>query len=99
MISRIELYSALNTAHDYYRSTFFELKTKTTRQQAEQALVVLNKFRENGQQLYDKEYWGLSSKDSICASVGHLLGKWNEIEKYLKFKNYKHEQEILSKME
>lgn len=90
MISRTELCSALDTAHDYYRSTFFELKTKKTKQQAEQALAVLNKFRENGQQLYDKEYWGLSKKDSICASVGHLKGKWSEIEKYSKFKNYKY---------
>ena len=76
MISTSELRSALDTAHDYYRSAFFELKTKTTKQQAEQALAVLNEFRENGQQLYDKEYWGLSAQ-----------GKWSEIEKYSKFKN------------
>jgi hypothetical protein len=99
MISTSELRSALDAAHDYYYSTFFGLKTKTTKQEADMAMDVLNKFKENGQQLYDKEYWRLGINDSICASVGHLQAKWKEIERYSKLNFYKNEQKILSEMD
>lgn len=46
-------------------------------------MIVLNTFKENGQQLYDRAYWGLNASDSICAVVGNLRGQWNMIECFI----------------
>ena len=83
MVASNDLRRALDAAYEYYSSTFFNHKTKVTEQQAKAAMTVLNTFKKNGQQLYDKAYWGLGPSDSICATVGHLRGQWNMIECFI----------------
>lgn len=83
MVTSTELCNAVNTAHEYWNAEFFQKVTKITEKQADNAMQTIKQFKDNGQQLYDKEFWNLGQADSICAVAGPVHTQMNMIEYYI----------------